>query len=196
MISAPAVCLALLIDASASVDTQAWRLMLDGHARGFAQPAVIRAVEADGLAVAVIQFSDAPSPATWRILQSAADARVYAAQIAAMPRLAMAGTNTGRAIHAALDAMEAGPACDQHVIDVATDGAASDWEDVRSARARASALGVRINAVGVVTSADPEPEPWLRAELITEDGFALVAEGWGDFARAIGRKLVLEIGAR
>lgn len=192
----PAVCLALLLDASASVDTQAWRLMLDGHAEAFRQPAVIRAAETDGLAVAVMQFSDAPSAATWRILRTEAETRRYAAQIAAQPRQYMAGTNTGRAIHAALDAMEAGPACEQHVIDVATDGAASDWEDVRTARERAQNIGVRINAVGVVTTADPDPEPWLRAEIITADGFAIIADGWGDFARAVSRKLVIEVSAR
>jgi Ca-activated chloride channel homolog len=146
--------------------------------------------------VALIQFSDAPSPATWRILRTEAETRRYAAQIASMRREHMAGTNTGRAIHAALDAMETGPSCEQHVIDVATDGAASDWEDVRTARQRAQEAGVRINALGVVTTADPEPEHWLRAEIITPDGFALVADGWSDFARAVARKLTMEVSAR
>jgi Ca-activated chloride channel family protein len=184
------------LDASASVDTQAWRLMLDGHAQAFTQPAVIRAAETGGLAVALIQFSDAPSPATWRILRTEAETRRYAAQIAAQTRQHMAGTNTGRAIHAALDAMESGPACETHVIDVATDGAASDWAEVRTARERAQNIGVRINAVGIVTTADPDPEQWLREEIITADGFAIVADGWGDFARAISRKIRMEIGAR
>ncbi len=192
----PAVCLALLLDASASVDTQAWRLMIEGHAEAFRQPAVIRAAETDGLAVAVMQFSDAPSPATWRILRTEAETRRYAAQIAAQPRQHMAGTNTGRAIHAALDAMETGPAREQPVIDVAPDGAASEWDDVRTARERAQNIGARINAIGVVTTADPDPEPWLRQEIITADGFVIVADGWADFARAISRKIRMEIGAQ
>lgn len=194
--TAPAVCLVMLLDASASVDDAAWRLMLNGHAEAFRTPAIVRAAEQDGLAVMAIQYSDAHTSTGWRVLRTAADAAAFAGLFHRMSRDHGGGTNTGRAMLAALDAMDAGPACEQHVIDVATDGPANDWDQVRIARERAQHLGVRVNALGIVTHADPNPEHWLRAEVITADGFAIVAQGWGDFARAVARKLVMEVSAR
>jgi hypothetical protein len=48
-----------------------------------------------------------------------------------------------------------------------------------------------VNAIGVGLNA--EIEAFLRDHTITEDGFAVISEGWDDFALAIRRKIIREI---
>lgn len=197
--SAPAVCLALLLDVSASVDHSAYDLMRRGHAEAFHAPAVTRAIETDGLAVMVVQFSDYPHVTQpWRVLRTRQQAAAFAAQMAQMPRVAFAGTNTGLAVAVTLRAMQAAPACEQFVADIVTDGPSNDPGDLADARDEATQLGVRINALLVETSAaEPqEAERWAREHLTTPDGFALVAHGWERFAAAFARKLSMEVSAR
>ncbi len=195
----PAVCLALLLDVSSSVDAPAFDLMRRGHAEAFHAPAITRAIEADGVAVSVIQFSDfAHTVQPWRVLSSAGHAADFAALINRMERVAFGGTNTGLAVASAIRDMRAAPACEQFVVDVVTDGPPNDPADLADAHALATEAGIRINALIVETSA-AEPDDaarWARESLTTPDGFALVAHGWERFASAFARKLTMEVSAR
>jgi len=78
--SACAVALALLLDASASVPPPQWNTLAEGHAAAFEAAQVRRAVRASGpVAVRAWEFSDVPRPLTpWRVLASDADAHAYA----------------------------------------------------------------------------------------------------------------------
>lgn len=190
-----AVCLLLLLDVSGSVKADHWTLMRHGHAAAFRSPAVIRAIEAGGVAVADMQFASLPlPPSSWRILTSHADSLAYATRLETLPRQSNGFTATGAALHVALDAFNTAPGCDEFIIDLVTDGPADDRHAVPLARDEAMASGIRINAVIVRTDSTPsDATAWLRENAITADGFARIAEGWSDVPRAIGRKLALEL---
>lgn len=83
-------------------------------------------------------------------------------------------------------------AAEQRVVDLVTDGEAAELP-ARNAREQAELAGVRINALGVGNDTAAE---WLRENAITMGGFAMHAEGWGEFARAILRKINMEVAGR
>ena len=57
--SACAIALVLLLDASASIFPAEWRLQAEGHASAFEDAAVLRAIErGPGIAVTALSFSD------------------------------------------------------------------------------------------------------------------------------------------
>lgn len=193
--SAGAVCaaaLVLLLDASASILPDEWRVQVEATAAGLEDAAVTRIVErGPGVAVKAIAFSDgAVTMVGWRHLRTASDAARFADALRAAPRGPTMGTDIGAALGAALDALDEAPcAAEQEVIDLSTDGEAAP-DPVRDARDRAASRGARINALGVGA---PEAAEWLRENAVTPGGFALDAPDWGAYGAAIRRKLTLEL---
>lgn len=191
-----AVALVLLLDVSQSVAPAQWELQRDGHAAAFRAEEVQRIIARDGLAVTVIQFDDHPRQAIpWRVLITRDDAGVFAAELARMPRRGFGGTMTGIALHAAIEEIERAPCGDWWVVDLVTDGPGAG--PVEPARMAAEAAGVRINGLMVETAIGvPGGVGWMREHVVTNGGFALRAEGWGEFASALRRKLVMELAER
>ncbi len=193
-----AVALVLLLDASGSVSSEDWRMQANGTAEAIADDAVVRIIERQGaVAMTAIAFSDITRPLVpWRIVTSAADAQSFAHALREAPRTLYGGTRIGEAITDALAAFEEAPCqAEQEVIDVSSDG---DADPVPTTRARDAAAerGVRVNAIGIGRLPGGTPADWLRDNAITMGGFALSAGDWGDFARAMRRKLAMELAAR
>jgi Ca-activated chloride channel family protein len=192
-----ATALILLLDVSGSINAEQWDAQRAGHAAALRAPAVVRTAEADGLAIAAVQFGDRAYPMQgWTVLRSAADVHALAARIDASPRLSsgMEFTATGTAVLHALTLLEAAPCGDQAIIDVVSDGRPTAGVPVTQARDAAEAAGVKINAL--IVGGDEGDVEAARAHLITPGGFVMQAATWGQFADAIRRKLVQEIGAR
>ncbi len=91
---------------------------------------------------------------------------------------------------------------ERRVIDVSGDGPNNDGADLVSARDRAVAEGITINGLPIINDR-PSMEgypPMPNLDLYYEDcviggdgAFMVIANGFGDFARAVLQKLVLEI---
>ena len=107
-------------------------------------------------------------------------------------------------------ALDAAPClAEQEVIDVASDGDADPVPTMR-ARDAAAARGVRVNAIGIGGlsgggatvgqraggAGGGTPADWLRGNAVTLGGFSLDVRDWGDFARAMRRKLQMELASR
>jgi len=78
-------------------------------------------------------------------------------------------------------------------LDVPGGGAAVD---VPGGGAAVNAPGGSAAGGGAAVNAPGTPADWLRENAITVGGFALSANDWGDFARAMRRKLAMELAAR
>lgn len=192
-----AVALILLMDVSASIGDADWQKQRDGTAEAFMHPTVQGTVEAleGGVAIQAMVFGGRAHVALpWRVARTGADLDAFAVDMKALKRQTEIATNTGRAVEAALDQMDNAP-CEatKKVIDISTDGI-DEKVTVEAARNKAQAKGITINAIGV--GAYPDLETFLRDSTITEDGFAIISEGWDDFARAILRKIRMEIAAK
>lgn len=190
-----AAALVLLMDASGSIMMDEWRVQLEATAAAIESPEVADAIRRGGpIAVTAMAFGSVTADVTgWHVLTNAAEARAYAERMRQAPRALSGGTDIGRALSAAHEAMRAAPcAPDRYVIDLSTDG---DAPEAGTALARDAAQldGVTINAIVVGAMARPES---LREHAITGDGFLIEAADWASYAALVRRKVILETAAR
>ncbi len=193
--------LVLAVDVSSSVDSGEFALQMRGLAEAFRHPAVhaaIRAVGAGGVAVAVLQWSDADEQSLvvdWTRVEDADDALALARRIRDTPRLVAGGqTALGEAIRFALDALDGNRfAGRRRVIDVSGDGRANAGEAPARARDRAASEGVTVNGLAILNE-EPFLDAYYRYAVIGGNGaFLLTAADYEDFAVSVLRKLIREI---
>ncbi len=194
--------LALAVDVSASVDFDEFGLMIGGYAAAFRDTELVAratAGERGAIAVAMLFWAgpgarDLALP--WSRIGSEAEAEAVAAAIESAPRILPPGaTALGEAMVAssALVARCPFPAA-RRVIDVSGDGPSNAGVGPDAGKAAASSLGITVNALAVVHE-ESDLEAYYAAEVITGPGaFVQRAENYEDFASAIRRKLLREIG--
>ena len=193
--------LALLVDVSASVSDEEYRLQVGGLATAFRSPAVVDAIRASarrGIAVSVIQWANEANQrisVDWMVIRGEADALWLAARIASMPRLIHGGhTALGNALAFGLQELESNRfAGFRRVIDLSGDGRTNGGRPLRAAREEVIKHGVTINGLAILNEL-PLLDRYFRDHLIGGEGaFAMVAQDYTDFARAMTHKLVREI---
>lgn len=191
--------LALLIDVSASVSEEEFRLQLDGLASAVQSPAVIRAIQSeDGIAISVIQWAQESfqyKSIEWLHVEDESDAVVLAAQILTIRRQTPSGqTAIGDALAFALNEIEQnGFAGIRRVIDLSGDGRANDGRSVSRARQNVLDQGITINGLAILNEMADLKE-YFKTKLIGGTGsFVLSAIDYSDFRRAMAEKLEREI---
>jgi hypothetical protein len=191
--------LVLAVDVSASVDYDEFALMIGGLSAAFLDPAVTAAATGGprgAIAVAALFWSEAQALAMpWMRLASAEEGEVIAEALMAAPRQPRAGaTALGEGLVAALALLARCPApSSRQVVDVSGDGAGNRGRASGPVRDVAVAAGVVINGLAVVNE-EAELAAHYAAEVIGGPGsFVLECADYGDFAEAIGRKLVREM---
>jgi Ca-activated chloride channel homolog len=187
-----ALCLALVLDVSGSISAQHYDLQRDATAAALETPDVVRAAR-DGISVTAIMFG---SVARVVVPPGRAPAAVAAA-LRAVPRPMDGATNIAAGIQTALDVLLAQD-CERRVIDVSGDGSHNSGpiEQVRDAVEAASAADVQINALPIVTMAEPNVAAWFEEHITQPTGGFTMAAGWLDFTRAIRRKISAEVAGR
>ncbi|MGR3485678.1 MAG: DUF1194 domain-containing protein [Paracoccaceae bacterium] len=202
--------LVLALDVSGSVDGVEYRLQTGGLAAALTSEAVGQALaEFPAAPVNIFVFDWAGPGTSRRILDWTAldgpDAIVgAAARIAAAERRPGRNeTALGRAMISAYEALEIGPDCWRRVIDISGDGPSNSGPGPMEPPA---SLGpVTINAL-VIGADDPNPaderavpigelSSYYRSQVIHGPGaFVEAAIGYDDYAAAMERKLLREIG--
>ena len=195
--------LVLLVDVSASVNDEEFRLQAGGLATAFGSTAVldaIRALAPRGMAVCVVQWADhahQQKSVDWTVLHRDTDALWFAGQIASMPRLIHGGhTAIGDALSFALNELRSNRYSGlRRVIDVSGDGRANDGRPLRAAREEVLEHGITINGLAILNEL-PLLGKYFRDRLIGGAGaFVMTARDYTDFASAIRQKLEREIGS-
>lgn len=192
-----AAALVLLVDVSGSVSTEHHRMQRAGIADALRAPALARLAEGGPpLAITLIEWDASQATVLpWRLLPDQAALAAAAGAIEAAPRGGSHGaTHLGEAIAAGIAAVAHAPCVpEQVVLDVSGDGASNGGREASEARDAAAAMGIQINGLPIVTQAEPELAAWYRANVATDDGFVIVADGFADVARAMRRKVLFEI---
>lgn len=190
--------LALLfaLDVSGSVDSHEYALQRDGLAAALADPVIAEALAGHRAQVSVMQWTGSNRQAVtvpWRSIETAEDAIAVAAEVAADPRLWVEySTAVGEALDLAAGAFEGGPDCRRRVIDISGDGRSNEGKSPLAVRPRLVEMGITVNAL-VIHSAEPFLVEWFEREVLTGPGaFAMEAEGYRDYPRAIRAKLERE----
>ncbi len=201
--------LALAVDVSRSIDASEAQLQRQGYIEAFRNPAVIHAIRAGMLgriAVTYFEWAGVDSPqivAGWTLVEDDAGAFAFAEALGRFAPNVARHTSISRAIDFAVPLFEGnGFEGTRRVIDVSGDGP-NNWGDlVTTARDRAIAAGVTINGLPILDDGGgmfssfniPDLDFYYRDCVIGGPGaFVVVAADFSDFARAVRRKLILEI---
>ena len=198
------ILLVLAVDASGSVNQTRFELQRRGYAEAFREPQVINAIRGLSTGSIVVTMVQWTGPAMqiqvlpWTLIKDAASANAFAAAIEAAPRqLFGGGTSLSGAIDHAMLLLPSAPYRGlKRVIDVSGDGSNNRGRDVREARDEAVRAGVIINGLPIV-SIEPDLDKYYFENVIGGPGsFIVTADSYENFAKAIARKLVLEIAMR
>ena len=191
--------LVLLVDVSASVSREEYRLQVLGLATAFRSPAILEAVqEAGGIAVCIIQWAQKNLQhlsVDWRHLENEGDVLKFAIEVASMQRPAPSGqTAIGEALKFAKRELNMNRFDGlRRVIDLSGDGRSNDGEYLPGPRREVLESGITINGLAILNEM-PDLGEYFQEKLIGgPDSFVMTANDYADFARAIQEKLDREI---
>lgn len=192
-----AVALILLLDASGSVSNREFQLQQRGIAESFRTPGLQTIIQNQpgGIAVKVIEWGSFPRISIpWQMIHNVEDANQFADRIENNLRVMAGSTSMSVAIQRSIEEFETVPCQpEQRIIDISGDGPDNMGDDPSEQRNRAIQESITINALTILNDEHPDLEQYFRENVITPDGFVIIANGYSDFGRAIRRKLILEI---
>lgn len=192
--------LVLALDASSSVDAREFRLQSDGLAAALLDDDVRATIlGSDGVLLTAYEWSGQRRQtiiADWTLLDSEPSIAAFAARLSGHPRSSDEfPTAIGYALGFGAVRLARAPAtCVRKVIDMSGDGVHNDGFPPDSAYRAFDFGGVTVNGL-VIKGADPDPEPYYRDKILFGPGaFLEVADSYEDYAGAMKRKLLREIG--
>lgn len=195
--------LVLAIDVSLSVSTEEYNLQIQGLANAFRHDAVIAAIRSagdSGIAVTLLQWSDNNQQriaVDWTWITNQSEARLFAARIAATPRLFPGdGTAITRALESSVAVFGLNEFTgDRQVIDLSGDGVDNRGPTPRTWRDIAVSAGITVNGLAILNEEKNLDLYYLENVIGGTGAFVIVAADYHDFADAILRKLIREISA-
>ncbi len=201
--------LVIAVDTSGSIDDDEAALQRQGYVKAFRHPAILDAITRGrhgAIAVTYMEWAGDHHQQVlvpWCVIDSAATANDFADALAFEPLMISVWTSISGAIRGGIQAFQKSPYnARRRVIDISGDGANNDGEMVTMARDRAVAAGYVINGLPIVND---KPSRYGRRQIADLDlyytdcvvggpgAFIIVANGFEDYARAVQRKLILEI---
>lgn len=201
--------LIIAVDISGSVDDDEAYLQRQGYIKAFRDPKVIEAIQRGfhgAIAVTFFEWAGAHHQLTlvdWSYINSPQSANNFADALAFEPVMVNVWTSISGAISAGINSFDRSPFKGKRkVIDISGDGANNDGPPVVLARERAIKAGITINGLPIVND---KPSRYGRRQIPNLDyyyidcviggpgAFIIVANGFEDYARAVRRKLILEI---
>ena len=194
--------LVLAIDCSYSVDAREFELQKIGLAEAFRHPGVLAAIQAGALkaiGVTVVQWSGHGMQSVavpWTTVADAASAARLAARIASMERTAGRGaTSISSMIQFAISSLDGNPLQGlRRVIDISADGRNNTGYGIAAAQALALIQGVTVNGLAILNEV-PTLNLYFEQQVIAGPrAFVMEAADYDDYALAILRKLIREIG--
>jgi hypothetical protein len=195
--------LILAVDCSSSVEPDEYALQVKGIADAFRHPTVIRAVNAaapNGIVVTLVQWSGASMQSQaidWMRITGKESAELAAQEIENAPRFMRWGaTAIGEAISYSRELFEDnGFEGLRKVIDVSGDGISNQGTVPIFTHKETAKASVTVNGLAILTG-EPSLDIYYRAQVMSGPrAFVERAEGFDDFAVAMRRKLIREIGS-
>jgi hypothetical protein len=200
---AVAVELILAIDCSSSVEPHEYELQMRGVADAFRSAAVVQALSSaipGGIAVTLVQWSGASmhtQAIPWMHVHNKKSAAEFASEIEQSPRYMRWGaTALGEALSFSAGLFEDnGFEGTRRVIDVSGDGSSNQGAFPTVVRPLVVAAGVTINGLAILND-EPDLGEYYKNQVIGGPrSFVESAKNFADFANAIRRKLIREIGS-
>jgi hypothetical protein len=195
--------LALMVDASGSVNSYRFELQKRGYVEALRNPHVLGAIlggKTQSIAISLVQWTGPFLQVVvlpWTQVKDEASIGSAAAIIERTPRqLFGGGTSISGAIDYAMRMFPQSPfKAERHVIDVSGDGSNNGGRSVIRARDEAVEKGVTINGLPIL-AVEPYLDEYYRDYVIGGPGsFMIVAKDFESFGEAIVKKMIVEIAA-
>jgi hypothetical protein len=195
--------LALMVDASGSVDRYRFELQKRGYVAALRNPRILGAVlggRTQSIAISMVQWTGPFLQAVvlpWTQIKDEASIKAAATVIENTPRqLFGGGTSISGAIDYAMAMFPQAPfKSERHVIDVSGDGSNNRGRPAASARDDAVRAGIVINGLPIL-ALEPDLERYYADNVIGGPGaFVIAAQSYETFADAILKKLIHEMAA-
>lgn len=195
-----ALALILLVDVSGSISDENYKLQRHGIVQAFEDQSVRNTIKAQpgGVALSLLEWSsNVRVTVPWRVVKTNSDIEKFSQEILEAPRSSSNLTALGHALNKAIEYMEEVP-CDPEskIIDVSGDGPSNEKEEPDEPRNKAITKSIVINGLPIITIVYPEIVDYYKEKVITPNGFLVEATDFEDFAKAIRRKIILEIAER
>ncbi|WP_135469914.1 DUF1194 domain-containing protein [Crenalkalicoccus roseus] len=202
------VLLVLAVDVSRSVDEEEARLQREGYYAALTDPeiiALIRRGMLGAIGVAYVEWSGHDWQrlvVPWTRIGSAEEAAAWVEALERHPPRAIGWTSISGAIDFSRRVLAEAPWQGmRRVIDISGDGDNNSGPPAEQARDRAVAEGIVINGLPIMNAPHPGMrlplDEYYRRNVIGGPGaFVIPTEDFHGFARAVRRKLVLEIAGR
>lgn len=192
-----ALALILLLDTSGSVGLERFELQKMGLVQAFRDPKIEQVIleQPNGMALKIIAWNTEPETVSeWIHVQQIRDLDQVVANMENLKYVANGSTAIGRALDMAIASFDSAP-CESNrkIIDISGDGSNNDGPDPSEYRDLAEKQSIIINGLPIVNAIEPDVANYYRAYVVTSTGFVLESQGFDDFARAIRKKLILEI---
>ena len=204
--------LVLAVDVSGSIDDDEARMQRQGYVAAFANASVVGAITSGFLGRIAVTYFDWAGfgydriVVDWTLIDGVASARAFSRALARPPLVTARRTSISEAIDYAVPLFGANDfAGTRRVIDISGDGPNNYGHPVTLARNHAVAAGITINGLPIVNDR-PSRFGWppiANLDLYYREcviggrsAFMVVAQDFTDFARAIRKKLILEIAGR
>lgn len=203
------VALVLAVDVSRSMSFEELRIQREGYAAAIASPEVVRAIGQGGyrrIAITLFEWANnthAREIIGWTIIESQADADRVAEILLATHSIGQRRTSISGGINHASGLLQTAPyEADRKVIDISGDGPNNQGGPVTEARDEAVAKGFTINGLPMMTRGGVGSQfhiadldrYYARCVIGGPGAFMVPVNDWDQFAEAVRRKLVLEIG--
>lgn len=193
--------LVMAIDLSASVNDAEYDLQRQGTAEAFRDPDAIEAIvsQPDGIAVVAVQWASAKYQRVavpWRVLRTAEDILAYADEVEVMPRtLPGGGTSiSGGLIYAGTMFAYSPVYGRRRVVDMAANGIADNYENMREARDKLLDAGIIINGLAIEELRQNLTKYFQEFVIGGPNSFVQTCWSFEDFREAMRVKLIREIG--
>ena len=195
--------LALMVDASGSVDRYRFELQKRGYVEAFRNPKVLAAMLGGrdrSVAVTMVQWTGPflhVQVLPWTVIKDEASVKTVASVVEQTPRaLFGGGTSISGAIDYAMSLFRQSPfKSERQVIDISGDGSNNIGRSVVRARDEAVAKDVTINGLPIL-AVEYDLDRYYRDFVIGGPGaFMVVAKDFESFGEAILKKLIIEIAA-
>ncbi len=199
--------LILAVDVSRSMDVDETKLQRDGYVAALTHPDVVAAIAKGRHGKIALSYVEWAGPETqykvmdWRVIDGAASARVFAAELAQAPIQQFRGTSISNGLAFVAPQFDNnGYEAKRRVIDVSGDGPNNMGIPIELAREPVVNAGITINGLPIMIKQSGGFASIRDLDVYYEDcviggfgAFLVVVRSADQFAEAIRRKLVLEI---
>lgn len=202
----------LLLDGSSSVSLENWHKQVEATAKALENPEVIQLlVGNNGSAVTVGVFhAFYKNMVAWKEIDTERDAKQLAMQVRLMKDAYPQGPDTqvGYALEESSKQFTSSPCgiTARKIIDISTDGLDTYLLNIHAARDKAIKLGITINGIGIHDGVPPNSFPitgysaltdqekrvWLKENVVTPDGFAMVTD-FVNYPEVLTQKIIKEL---